>query len=98
MHALNVDTQHKSRFQNETFLALFDVARKVCETVWNYIHHKLPKRSDPVHLLWALHFFKMYDVGFAISVLWRTDRQTHRKWCWVVLRTIALTRFVSFLN
>jgi hypothetical protein len=69
---------------------------KVVKILWDLLirDNLRPKKSHSKHLLWALHFLKVYPkqslgclaVGTSASAV---DPKTHRKWVWPFINTIA---------
>ena len=79
------------------FCEFFGTSVDVVELVWEHILHRdelLPKGGQPKHLLWALHFLKVYPkqspgcsaVGASKGAI---DPKTHRKWVWAFVEAIA---------
>ena len=68
----------------------------VVEKVWELLERDslLPEGGRPKHLLWALHFMKVYPkqspgclaVGASAGAV---DPKTHRKWVWAFIDAVA---------
>ncbi len=68
----------------------------VVKKTWELLKRKslLPEGGRPKHLLWALHFMKVYPKQspgcLAVSAsAGAVDPKTHRKWVWVFINAIA---------
>jgi hypothetical protein len=61
-------------------------------TLWGYVE-KDPDASkkcvQPKHLLWALHFLKLYNPLRAAVLMLGCDIKTYCKWIWIVLTAMA---------
>ena len=78
------------------FREFFGTSLVVVEQIWELLEREslLPDGCDPKHLLWALHFMKVYPkqspgcsaVGGSGEAV---DPKTHHKWVWMFLDAIA---------
>jgi hypothetical protein len=78
------------------FRETFGTSLLIVETVWCLLVQEgvLPNKGLPKHLLWALHFMKVYPlqapgcaaVGASGGAV---DAKTHRKWVWAFIGAIA---------
>ena len=78
------------------FRETFGTNLHIVETVWRLMAQEgiLPDKGQPKHLLWALHFMKVYPktapgcaaVGASGGAV---DAKTHRKWVWAFIGAIA---------
>jgi len=78
------------------FRETFGTSLLIVETVWCLLVQEgvLPDKGQPKHLLWALHFMKVYPlqapgcaaVGASAGAV---DPKTHRKWVWSFIEAIA---------
>ena len=78
------------------FREFFGAPIHVVEIVWELIKRDslLPEGGRPKHLLWALHFLKVYPkqspgcsaVGASAGAV---DPKTHRKWVWAFIDAVA---------
>jgi hypothetical protein len=87
----NRASHHVGAATTETwhFRELFGTSVLVVKTVWELLERDslLPEGGHPKHLLWALHFMKVYPkqspgcltVGASAGAV---DPKTHRKWVW----------------
>mmetsp|Transcript_7735 Transcript_7735/g.20247 ORF Transcript_7735/g.20247 Transcript_7735/m.20247 type:complete len:123 (-) Transcript_7735:24-392(-) len=65
------------------FKALFGASATVVATLWIMILTKAQTiGAGPKHLLWALHFLKVYSVEDVSAEVVGTDPKTWRKWVW----------------
>jgi len=78
------------------FREFFGTRIVVVERVWELLERDslLPEGSDPKHLLWALHFMKVYPKqgpGCAVAGASHgaIDPKTHHKWVWGFMDAIA---------
>jgi hypothetical protein len=78
------------------FREFFGTSVVVVEKVWELLERDslLPEGSDPKHLLWALHFMKVYPKqgpGCAVAGAFHgaIDPKTHHKWVWAFMYAIA---------
>jgi hypothetical protein len=86
--AASTETRH--------FREFFGAPTHVVEKVWELIKREslLPEGGRPKHLLWALHFMKVYPkqspgcstVGTSAGAV---DPKTHRKWVWAFIDAVA---------
>lgn len=76
---------------DRSFRAHTGTTPDVCSLIWNRISANEQRSSymQPVHLLWALHFLKVYSTEDVIVSRLDTTRKTYRKWVWKVLRLIC---------
>ena len=68
----------------------------IVEKMWELLDREslLPDGCDPKHLLWALHFMKVYPkqstgcsaVGASAGAV---NPKTHRKWIWAFIEAFA---------
>ncbi len=78
------------------FREFFGTSVLVVKTVWELLKRDslLPEGDRPKHLLWALHFMKVYPkqspgcltVGASAGAV---DPKTHRKWVWAFIDAVA---------
>jgi hypothetical protein len=79
------------------FREFFGTIVLVVEKVWELLERDslLPEGGRPKHLLWALHFMKVYPkqtspgcsaVGASAGAV---NPKTHRKWVWVYIDAVA---------
>jgi hypothetical protein len=88
VRAASTETRH--------FREFFGAPIHVVEIVWELIKREslLPEGGRPKHLLWALHFMKVYPkqspgcstVGASAGAV---DPKTHRKWVWAFIDAVA---------
>lgn len=81
--------------QRRRFRAVFGAPASVVAIIWDRIRADLPRNGSTMHLLWALHFLKNYSTEHNNCVIFRCDEKTFRKWCWLIVKRIASTRYVS---
>ncbi len=78
------------------FREFFGAPIHVVEIVWELIKNDslLPEGGRPKHLLWALHFLKVYPkqspgcsaVGASAGAV---DPKTHQKWVWLFIDALV---------
>ena len=78
------------------FREFFGMSLLVVEKTWELLEKDslLPEGGHPKHLLWALHFMKVYPkqspgclaVGASAGAV---DPKTHRKWVWAFIDAVA---------
>ena len=71
------------------FRAGFGVSPKVCSIVWREIdedYHKLERE----HLLWALHFLKVYSTENVLTSVFSVDEKTYRNIIFKVIDSISI--------
>ena len=78
------------------FREFFGTSVSIVKHVWKMLENDflLPDGCGPKHLLWALHFMKVYPkqsagcstVGASEGAV---DPKTHRKWVWAFMDAIA---------
>ncbi len=78
------------------FHEFFGTSVRVIEILWQLVvRDKLrPRGGPPEHLLWMLHFIKVYPnqgpgclvVGVSAGTI---NPKTHRKWVWAYIKAIA---------
>jgi hypothetical protein len=84
-----------ARTKGRRFRALFGVSAVTCSRVWHHVKPSLPGCASPKHLLWTLYFLKQYGHEEANANFAGCDEKTFRKWCWLVIKTIADLDLVS---
>jgi hypothetical protein len=84
----------------------FGTSLHLVENLWFLLDQEdiQPVSGRPKHLLWALHFMKVYPkqapgcaaVGVSGGAI---DLETHRKWVWVYIKAVAelVDEVVSYL-
>ena len=90
-HIIGTDQMEARHFRE-----FFGTSLVVVEKVWELLDTDflLPDGYSPKHLLWALHFMKVYPkqsvgcttVGASEGAV---DPKTHRKWVWAFIDVIA---------
>jgi len=76
------------------FREFFGTSVLVIEKTWELLESERYSLLPPKHLLWALHFMKVYPkqspgcsaVGASARSI---DPKTHRKWVWAIIDAIA---------
>jgi len=78
------------------FRVTFGTSLLIVSKVWSMLWEEdlLPEGGRPKHLLWALHFLKVYPLqapAFAAvgASGGAVDPKTHRKWVWAFIDAIA---------
>ncbi len=79
------------------FRELFGTSVRIVEIPWNLIiqGYHLPDDRRPKHLMWCLHFLKVYPKqgpGYATvgkSERGAIDPRTHQKWVWKFIEAVA---------
>ena len=76
----------------ETFGTRLPIVSKVWHMLWE--ENLLPEGGSPKHLLWALHFLKVYPLQapgcVAVSASGGAiDPKTHRKWIWSFIKVVS---------
>lgn len=84
------------QMEDRRFREFFGASLLVVETVWKMLEKDslLPGGCHPKHLLWALHFMKVYPkqaqacaiVGASAGAV---DPKTHHNWVWAFIGAIA---------
>ena len=75
--------------KDRQFWKIFGVSAPTCSKVWNLCVPELPEGVSPVHLLWTLYFLKQYGLEEVNAAFAQCDEKTFRKWCWIMIKTIA---------
>ena len=90
-HIIGTDLMEARHFRE-----FFGTSLVVVEKVWALLENNflLPDGCSPKHLLWALHFMKVYpkqSVGCSTvgAIEGAVDPKTHRKWVWAFIEAIA---------
>ncbi len=78
------------------FRETFGISLPIVSMVWSMLWEEgvVPEGGRPKHLLWALHFLKVYPlqapgcaaVGGSASAV---DAKTHKKWVWAFIDAFA---------
>ncbi len=78
------------------FWEFFGMSMLIVKKTWELLERDslLPEGGRPKHLLWALHFMKVYPkqspgclaVGASTGAV---DPKTHRKWVWAFIDAVA---------
>ena len=73
------------------FKMTFGTTAIVCSIIWNLIEieRKLPSRSSPLHLLFALFFLRKYETEEFSTILTSCTEKTFRKWVHIYVPLIA---------
>jgi hypothetical protein len=78
------------------FREFFRTSVLVVEKTWEFLKRDslLPEGGRPKHLLWALHFMKVYPkqspgCSAVIASAGAVDPKTHRKWVWAFIYFVA---------
>jgi hypothetical protein len=79
------------------FKGIFGVSPEICARVWAAALPLLPGSASPVHLLWTLYFLKQYGLEEVNAAFARCDEKTYRKWCWIMIKTLAELDLVSMM-
>ena len=75
--------------EKRRFRSLFGVSPELCSVIWSRLGGKQVKSGNPMHLLWALLFLKVYANEDVLSVIAGVSRKTYRKWVWVVVTLLS---------
>jgi hypothetical protein len=85
-----------STTKTRLFCEFFGTSKRVVEVVWELVirDELRPRGGRPEHLLWALHFLKVYPMqsqGCAVvgASNGTVDAKTHRKWVFAFIDAIA---------
>ena len=72
------------------FREFFGTSVLVVEKVWELLKRDslLPEGGCPKHLLWALHFMKVYPKQSPVCPA-AVDPKTYRKWVWAFIDAVA---------
>jgi hypothetical protein len=79
-------------YGDATFRSIFGCSPQICSTLWNYVsanHNATKAGARPHHLLWALHFLKLYNPVRASAAMIGCDAKTYRKWVWMILTILT---------
>jgi len=87
---LEIASSHqKVPINRRRFSALIGLKPEVVSVLWVLVADRLrAEHQDPLHLLWLLYWFKVYDTDDICSITWAVDRGTfglHRDICLMVL-------------
>lgn len=88
-------TKHKPensyRIGLRRFRGLFGTTPPICSFIWARIaaRNAHPPYSQPVHLLYALIFLKLYGTEEENKALTGKDEKTFRKWSWTYIELMA---------
>lgn len=77
------------------FKGFYGVSPKICEIIWNKLSDSIPIHSQPIHLLWCLHFLKHYNTEHNNSAIFRADEKSIRKWVWCLIELLSDMEVVS---
>jgi hypothetical protein len=77
--------------------ALFGCSPLICDTIWGSLEKQelIPQKTEPVHLLWALHFLKTYGTEAVCGSFVGKMAKTYRDHVWPVVEAVAALRVVS---
>ena len=72
------------------FKAFFGVKPAISSDVWSLLvgHNLTPPKAEPMHLLWALLFLKVYGTEEVNAGLIGHDPDTIRKWVWLMVKAL----------
>lgn len=73
------------------FREFFGTTPAICAIIWNLLaqKEKLPNKSKPMYLLFALLLLKLYGTEELIAVVSGVDNKTFRKWSWIFINLLA---------
>jgi hypothetical protein len=75
------------------FVGMFGLEPIHCAIVWNELVLSgwtgRTRCAKPVHLLWALHFLRVYPTEEVLVARVGVDEKTARKWVWFYIHGIA---------
>ncbi len=88
------NSSHRDKYRvydDETFRSLFGCSTDICFLLWPHVAGNETAGADvqPKHLLWALHFLKLYNPVRSNAAMIGCDAKTHTKWVWMVLTILA---------
>ena len=86
--------------KHRTFSAYFNLQCHQIARLWNKLCHSMPHEMSemkPVHLLYALHFMKLYQTSDVNSAFAGLDAKTVRKYTWKMIDILADVDWVSKL-
>ena len=80
-----------ARIRHERFNACYGVNSIIVSVVWSMLidNQFCSPSPNPVHILWALLFLKLYDTTPKLAALAGCDEKTFRKWSWFYVGAIA---------
>jgi len=85
-----------SSTETRLFREFFGTSERVVELVWELVvrDELRPRGGRPKHLLWALHFLKVYPkqgpgCAFVGAFEGAVDAKTHQKWVWAFIDAIV---------
>jgi hypothetical protein len=83
----------KNRVNSRRFRAHFGVPYAVANALWLVLsavnsRQQFTVQFLPIHLLWALHFVKIYPLQDEGAIFCNTNHLTRNKWIWLVLLTL----------
>ena len=81
--------------RSRQFRAHFGVSPLVRSIVWSMVLESLPHGAQPIHLLWALLFLKVYATEHVRKSMTGANEKTFRKWSWAILEATANLGVVS---
>jgi hypothetical protein len=85
----NLSGKISAKTKDRRFRKIFGVCAETCCKVRNLCVPDLPEKTSPLHLLWTLYFLKQYGLEEFNSAFAQCDEKTFRKWCWIMIKTIA---------
>lgn len=87
---LDLFVLHFNTFTPDKWMALFGVSPQIVSVLWSEIPNfeKEQFALRPVHLLWTLHWLRIYNTWEACSALWRVNEKTVRRHVKAVMRLL----------
>jgi hypothetical protein len=72
------------------FKAFFGMKPARASEVWSLLigHNLMPPKAQPMHLLWALLFLKLYGTEDVNAGMIGHDESTIRKWVWLLVKAM----------
>jgi len=91
LRLLNKPVSHRNESGERTFRSFFGVCPKVVCSCWSLLKPAIfeLKGAQPVHLLWACMFLKVYGPEATLAAIARCTEKTYRKWVWNLIYAIA---------
>ena len=77
-------------WSNRKFHAHFGICKEITSILWLYLKSlDVPFTFEPMHLLWALYFIKVYSSIDVCSSYWKVSPPTYSLWIWRVLHVLS---------
>jgi len=87
MRLINRHPTYRSESGDRAFRSFFGVSPSIVVRCWDLLKPTILdlRGVQPVHLLWACMFLKVYGPECTLSAIAKASEKTYRKWVWNII-------------